>query len=355
MRQGLIRGVGLPVLSAWAFTLAGCGSVQPEVQAPSQSPAQIRAEMEFEQEGLLERLREQDLRVAAIAFRITTANVALCTDRRPQTGLILQSAQQYGPRLRAAAERVFGIDARPSVEAVVPGGPADRAGLRSGDVIIAIDGQPVAAPAGRGGAPSYAPVEAVLARLDQSLALGPARVSVARGAGTASIDLGSEPGCAFDAQVIPSREVNASADGAHVFVTTGLLRYANDDADLAVVLGHEFAHDVMRHRRRLDSKGLPLRALGDLGSTPRSLNTTEREADYVGLYLTARAGYDISKAPDFWRRFAADYGDSVYARWSHPGSAERAANLAATREEIQRKLRSGQPLTPTPARLPPAS
>jgi predicted Zn-dependent protease len=111
----------------------------------------------------------------------------------------------------------------------------------------------------------------------------------------------------------------------------------------------------MHHHRRLDGKGFARNMLGDLGSTPQSLNTAEREADYVGLYLTARAGFDISRAPEFWRRFAADYGDAVYVRWSHPGSAERAANLAATREEILQKLRSGLPLTPTPARLPPAS
>ncbi len=347
------RKAALLALTA-AATLGACGTIKPEVQLPSQTSAQLRAESQFEQEGLLNRLREQDQRVAGIAFRITTANVALCEDKGPQTGLVLQSALQYGPRLRASAERVFGIDARPSVQAVVPASPAARAGLRVGDVILAVDGQGLSVSAVDKGPQTYAPVEAVLASLNRALVRGSVGLTIARAGAVSTVDLGSDQGCAFDAQVIPSREVNASADGAHVFVTTGLLRYANDDADLAVVLGHEFAHDVMHHRRRLDSKGFARNVLGELGSTPQSLNTAEREADYVGLYLTARAGYDISRAADFWRRFAADYGDSAYARWSHPGSPERAAALAATRDEILQKLRSGQPLTPNPARLPSA-
>jgi hypothetical protein len=354
MKRWLIRAPARLALPFAFIALGGCGSIEPEVQAPRQTPAQLQAEAEFEQEGLLTRLREQDLRVAEIAFRITTANLSLCTDRGPQTGLVFQSALQYGPRLRATAERVFGIDARPSVETLVPGGPADHAGLKSGDIILAIDGEAVASPPADG-ASSYAPVEATLNRLDRALAKGAARLTIQRGAATETVELGSVEGCAYDAQAIPSRELNASADGNHVFVTTGLLRYANDDADLAVVLGHEFAHNVLHHRRRLNAKGFARDVLGDLGATPQSLNTAEREADYVGLYLIARAGYDISKAPEFWRRFAADYGDSVYARWSHPGSSERAANLAATRDEILDKLSRGQPLTPTPARLARAS
>ena len=112
---------------------------------------------------------------------------------------------------------------------------------------------------------------------------------------------------------------------------------------LALVLGHEFAHDALHHRQRLDRLGLARRSLGDLGSTPPSLRLAEREADYVGLYLTARAGYDISQAPEFWRQFPAVDGDFG---WSHPDTAERGASLAAARDEILRKRGAGQPLVP---------
>jgi predicted Zn-dependent protease len=118
---------------------------------------------------------------------------------------------------------------------------------------------------------------------------------------------------------------------------------------LALVLGHEFAHDVLHHKRRLDEKGFARDVLGEFGSTPASHMVAEKEADYVGLYLSARAGYDISQAPDFWRRFPAAIGDFSF---SHPGNAERAAALAATRDEILAKRERREPLVPTPAGEP---
>ena len=116
---------------------------------------------------------------------------------------------------------------------------------------------------------------------------------------------------------------------------------------LALVLGHEFAHDLLHHRQRLDRVGVARGVLGELGSTPGSLHAAEREADYVGLYLTARAGYDISHAPDFWRRFPRTGGD---LGWSHPDPDQRVAALAATRDEIEAKIARGEPLLPNPAR-----
>jgi predicted Zn-dependent protease len=107
----------------------------------------------------------------------------------------------------------------------------------------------------------------------------------------------------------------------------------------------------MKHRARIAGGGPAGALLGNTGTMRGGLLTVEREADYVGLYLMARAGYDYPAARDFWRQYGADFGASRYAQWSHPGSLERATNIAATVEEIRRKQASGEPLTPTPARL----
>jgi hypothetical protein len=345
-------------LVAIGLLASACGQLRPEVSLPAaESPAAAPALPTSRDVGLggawdssLAGLRAADQRVADVAYRIVTANVALCADQAPQSGLLLQDTLEFSPHLRAAATAAFHLDERPTIEVVAAQSPAARAGLRPDDVVLAIDDQPLASPAPPAAsgsdtrAATYALIETAQAHIAEALGGGGATITVRRGDATLRLGLVGAPGCAYDAQVLPGPGLTASADGRHVFISAALVSYARSDDMLALVLGHEFAHDVLRHRRRLDQIGY--RALGELGSTPGSLKLAEKEADYVGLYLAARAGYDITQAPEFWRRFPPADGD---LSWSHPGAAERAASLAATRDEILGKLKAGQPLVPNPA------
>ena len=340
---------------ALASGLAACAAMTSEVAAPDARPAAGDAGREGPTPDIglgggwdasLQGLRAADQRVADVAYRLQTANLALCTDRAPQTGLVLQSSLQYSPRLRAAAAAAFHIDTRPSVEAVAAGSPGQGAGLRVGDVLLAINGDPVAPDPAAGGAASYDVVQAALAQLGASLADGPVRLTFERGGKAEVVTLPAQAGCAYDVEVLPGPSLGASADGRHVFITSAMVSYVRSSDMLALVLGHEYAHDVLHHHARLDQVGIARNLLGDFGSTPGSLQTAEREADYVGLYLTARAGYDISRAADFWWQFP---GGGAELGWSHPPAAARAAALAATRDEIAVKIARGEPLVPNPA------
>jgi len=338
------------------LALAGCAEVQPQVALPSpaavQAPAATTAPTRPPAwDKSLAGLRADDQRVADVAYRIATANAELCSDVGPLSGLVLQSALEYSPRLRVAAQAMFHLDDRPAVEAVAAGSPADAAGLRPDDVLVAVGDSALATPAPPPSAPdarpaSYAPVADALGRITDALAAGPARVTVLRNGEALTVTLSPVRGCAYDAQVIPGPGLEASADGRHVYISTAMVSYADSGDRLALVLGHEFAHDLLHHRARLDAKGFARGVLGNLGSSPASLVLVEKEADYVGLYLAARAGYGIEAAPDFWRQFPAAATDFD---WTHPGIAERVAALAATRDEIDRKRAAGQPLLPTPA------
>jgi len=266
--------------------------------------------------------------------------------------MVVHSVLQYSPRLRAAVRRTFDIDDRPAVLGVVPGGPAAQAGLRANDILIAVNGQAVAAgSADQAGlntdAPqSYREVQQALSMLQIALRQGPARVKVQRGASELDVILSPVSGCGYDTQLMPSDALNAAADGQHIFIDTAFVSYAASDNDLALILGHELAHDVMHHRERLDRQGFARELIGNLGSSRESLISVEYEADYVGLYLTARAGYDISGAGSFWRKLARDHGDPWYDHWDHPSAIARARALDATGQEIAAKIRAGAPLVP---------
>ena len=361
-RADLARGAACAAVLANLLT-AACGTIEPQVAYPkvdqtasgpaTSAAAPGAAPAPGRWDSTLAGLREADQRVADVAYRLVTASVALCSDVRPQSGLVLQTALQYSPRLRPDVEATFHIDDRAAIEAIAAGSPAAQAGLRRDDILVAVNGQPLAtgaaaaAPSGADDRPAtYAPVERATAAIDAGLASGATRLNVQRGGETLDVILQLQPGCAYDAQVLPGPQLNASADGRHVFISTGFVAYAGSDDVLAVFLGHEFAHDLLHHHERLDEKGFARNVLGEFGSTPASHMVAEKEADYVGLYLAARAGYDISHAPDIWRQMPAAIGDLGF---SHPANSERAAALAATRDEIQAKRQRGEPLVPTPA------
>ncbi|MGE5567085.1 MAG: M48 family metalloprotease [Parcubacteria group bacterium] len=280
----------------------------------------------------LDTLQAEDARVAAVGYRLVTANLELCAARGPASGLALHDALQYGPRDRPAAMRHFGLNGAPGVLAVAPGSPAEAAGIKAGDLLLGVGGDigfdvtppPVDAPASEAG------VDAAFDRLDRALSGGSAKSWLSRQGRVYTVQLGSTPACAYRFQVYPSSVRNASANGQTVLVSTALVRYAVRDEDLAVALGHELAHSVLAHVQH------------PIGSS----RSRERAADYLGLYLTARAGYDISGASAFWRRFGADDWRARGDIFTHPSASARAKALARTTAEIQAKRAAGQPLLP---------
>ncbi|WP_051132508.1 M48 family metallopeptidase [Thermodesulfatator atlanticus] len=119
--------------------------------------------------------------------------------------------------------------------------------------------------------------------------------------------------------------------GGKVFVYTGILPIAKNEAGLATVLSHEIAHAIARHGaermsiamvatfgeallasmldlKNPETKRIFLTAYG-LGATVGVLlpysREQEYEADTIGLYLMAKAGYDPREAVRFWERMRA--------------------------------------------------
>lgn len=307
------------VSGAMAF-VAACASTGPE----KMSEAEISREASFQRQLALEQQVETQRRIKGVSFRLMVAAAEFCDERKTYGyGFILANNHSFGKEMTATAEKLYGLDASAQILSVTPGSPAYEAGLIEGDVIARVNGKPVAA-----GRDSVATVSRFLETsgstgVDLEIAgPNPRRVRVA-----------PVPVCGYAVEVMNSDKVNAYADGQRIRITRGVLWFVNQDAELAMVLAHELAHNVMGHA-------------GTLRSFFDDKKSREADADYVGLFIMARAGFEIEKAPNFWRRIAATFPRMIDSSASHPIMPYRFVAHRKATEEIRRMEADGLPLVP---------
>ena len=161
---------------------------------------------------------------------------------------------------------------------------------------------------------------------------------------------------AWEFNLVQDNSINAFCmPGGKIVVYEGLLPITQDEASLAVVLGHEIAHAVANHSAEQMSKqikqqyGLQIGtavagALG-MGQNTQSIaqiiaqqglqfrnlkysRDHETEADHMGLIFAAMAGYDPNVAVTFWQRMAASSGGGTAEFLSdHPSDETRINNI----------------------------
>ncbi|AKH41495.1 hypothetical protein FHS61_001983 [Altererythrobacter atlanticus] len=252
-------------------------------QALAQSPQEITA---------IDALRTQDVRLAAIADQMLSANDALCRDHMPITGMILHSRDQYGG---ADTGNAFaGGDL--AVSTTVPGSPAAEV-LRDNDAIIAIGSELVADLEPEEDAPLR---DAGFDALARQPADAPVNLRIARDGETMQISVPGSSGCRALVEIRARNNLAARSNGRVIQVNYGLAEDA-DDEQLAIIFAHEMAHLVLEHRRRLSSAGVDKGFFGEFGRNQKYNRQVEVEADRMSVHLLANAGYDPAIAPAFWR------------------------------------------------------
>ncbi len=159
----------------------------------------------------------------------------------------------------------------------------------------------------------------------------------------------------WEFHVVEDDQVNAFVlPAGKIVFYTGLLDLAADDDEVAAVMGHEVAHVVARHAGERISQNVLIQmglgaaavALSDPQS-PRGQATMaalglgaqvgvqlpfsrihEAEADEIGLFMMAEAGYDPRAAVSFWDRMDEMAGDRPPTFLStHPGPEQRRDKL----------------------------
>ena len=140
----------------------------------------------------------------------------------------------------------------------------------------------------------------------------------------------NKPNYAWEFAVIDDdEEINAFAlPGGKVAIFTGILKFTKTEAGLATVMAHEIAHALQRHGAERYSQGIieqiaqigaiagaaaggidPGLAIGaasayGVGVGLPNSRAQESEADFIGLQLMAKAGYDPKEAVPFWERMS---------------------------------------------------
>jgi len=155
--------------------------------------------------------------------------------------------------------------------------------------------------------------------------------------------------------VLVSEDLNAwCMPGGQIAFYEGIMPVCQDETGVAVVMGHEIAHAVAQHGNERMSQQLAIQmggiALSEALKTQKQQTidlamvafgvgtqvgvvlpysrTHETEADELGLYFMAMAGYNPQAAPDFWKRMEAKSSARPPEFLStHPDPSNRIANL----------------------------
>jgi predicted Zn-dependent protease len=177
-------------------------------------------------------------------------------------------------------------------------------------------------------------------------------------------------GYKWEFNLVESKDVNAwCMPGGKVVVYTGILPVTKTEAGLAVVMGHEIAHAVARHgaermsqemlaqmgavaldaalaKKSAQTKSIWMSAYGigaQYGALLPYSRTHESEADQLGLYFMAMAGYDPHEAVSFWERMAQTGGGSPPEFMStHPAHETRIDDLKKLLPEAMTYYQGGK-------------
>jgi predicted Zn-dependent protease len=159
------------------------------------------------------------------------------------------------------------------------------------------------------------------------------------------------PNLKYTFRVVDSPVINAFAlPGGYVYITRGILAHMNNEAELAIVLGHEIGHVTARHgaeqysRQQLAGLGLGVGSIlsptvarvGALAQTGLGLlflkygRDDETQADELGVQYASKAGFDPERGVKFFEvldRQQQESGETLPGWLStHPAPADRVSH-----------------------------
>ena len=353
------------VIGLAAVLLTGCA---PKTVRPEVSTAEAQTEAAIQREFAGELYRKRSLRVNTVYRRLLVANAEYCQESESSIGASMFNVDSlkptwHGRRTRAksltAQEAIefYGADEFVRIMEVIPESPAASVGLEVGDIVTQIGDVEI----GVGKSARKA-----LKKVGESNVLDKAiEISFVRNGEQYRVQVVPEITCQMPLALLRQDALNAFADGTNVYFTMGMLRFVENDDELALILSHEMAHNIRGHIESQQTNMLIGGLIGAvIGGLAGSSDTTfsdigqqagamafsqefESEADYVGVYLAGRAGYDVSQAAYLWRRLGAENPQAIHLEGTtHPSTSVRFKIVQKAGEEVAQKRGRGLPLIP---------
>lgn len=352
----------MKVLALLVVSVLVTGCVAPTTKIQKVSSVEAELEAKKQRELAARAWVETEKRLYRIGYPILENGASLCKDKvRPSIGVIAWNNSHFDEQWHEAVDAAYGINDLLQVAYIVPGSPADQAGMKEKDIPVSIGDWFV--PVGEDAIEEFSDKLAELAKDKEQI-----KVTYRRGEESLTAELTPREVCAYDMVLENSDAKNAYADGERIVMLRGMMDFFKTDEEAALVIAHELAHNAMGH---IDAKktnamlGGAVGLLADLAAAYYGVDTQgqftdigskagaatysvefEQEADYVGMYLMTLAGYETDGAANFWRRMAIQSPESIQLKSSHPTTPERFIAIEQAVKEIEVKQAAGSALVP---------
>ncbi|WP_210396352.1 M48 family metallopeptidase [Motiliproteus sediminis] len=336
-----------------ALVLSACATPTHRPEAP---PAGLQALEQERQQAIALSSQQQALsRLNRVAWPLQRAAAELCPKpAEASLGIRLGNRYFFSEGLRPSALRMLQAGDVLQVLDVVPDSPAQQQGVMRGDHLIRLEGNDL--PVAERATTELRPL------LDQLQPQQAVKLQLMRDGQSHLVTLTPAALCRYPVVLLHSDSINAYADHRSIQITRGMLGFAGNDWDLAFVIAHELAHNLLSHVPAtfrngaiggvvdlwLLASGVPSPGLMALAGSRAYSQAFEAEADYVALYLMARAGLPLDQDSNYWRRIAAwrQSGITPDTSATHPDTSRRYLLMQQTLAEIRHKQTNELPLLP---------